>query len=64
MFKHYKVIKENVIDLLDDLDYFEEKMEVFNKKYNGYSYEIKINKEGNTWEGDVKITKNEKTKTT
>jgi len=60
MKKEYKIEKSSVIDLLQDLDEFETKILKFMSKYPRYNYSVSINNDGNTWTGEVKITKDEK----
>ena len=61
MKKEYSVERASVIDLLQDLDEFETKIVKFISKYPRYDYSVSINNDGNTWIGEVKITKDEKT---
>ena len=61
MKKEYSVERASVIDLLQDLDEFETKIIKFISKYPRYDYSVSINNDGNTWIGEVKITKDEKT---
>lgn len=40
--KEYKFEKDNIFDVLDDIDNFMSKMDTFMEKHPEYGYEIKI----------------------
>ena len=57
--KQYRVKKTNIIEALEEIDAFLEKIELFTKKYPEYSYEFKITKTKKYWEILLTLIKNE-----
>lgn len=61
MSNNYYVVKDNLIDALEHIEKFEEKMEIFTDKHPGTVYSIKIDKLEDKWEVNIYIrTKDER----
>lgn len=62
--KEYKIHRERISALLNEIDGFDSKMISFIAKYPNYEYTITIHNSNKQWEADIKITKNEETSVT
>lgn len=65
MTKEFISEKETIIEALDDIQGFLNKMEMFMEKYPSYEYDIKIDRISNTrsnknWVVQLKVIKDEK----
>ena len=64
MLLEYKVEKAELLDALNDIEEFEEKMVTFMEKYPSYRYNLKIDKATSTnpnWVVNLTIEKDERT---
>lgn len=65
MILNYKIKRKSLVEALDEIQAFEEKMEVLIEKYPNYSYNLEIEKETTTdpkWVVDLKIIRDEQRK--
>jgi len=62
--KEYKIHRERISSLLNEIDGFDGKMINFVAKYPNYEYTITVNSGDKDWSADIKITKHEKINTT
>ena len=59
MVKTYTSKKKKIIDALNEVDKFIEKMDLFMKEHPNYSYDLNIQKQRNNWEIRLTVTKDE-----
>jgi len=56
---NYRVIKKDIVEALDDIQAFEEKMVSLLLKYPTYKYNLDLYEEEGKWIVDLKIDKDE-----
>lgn len=62
MIDTYTIEKDNIIEALEDIDKFKQKMDKFKGKHPNYDYEIDIKedeKQLNNWIVELKVSKDE-----
>ena len=67
MIDTYTIEKDNIIEALEDIDKFRQKMDKFKDKHPNYDYEIDIKedeKQLNKWIVELKVSKDEDIKVT
>ena len=62
--KEYKIHRDRISALLNEIDGFDSKMLKFIAKYPNYEYSVTIDSCDKIWHADVKITKHGKTNIT
>ena len=63
----YKIEKDNIVEALDDIDRFVQKMEKFKTKHPSYSYNIDIKEDEeklHNWIIELNVNKDENVKVT
>ena len=63
MILHYKRQNKSLVDLLNEIEAFEDKMANFIERYPTYSYDLSLNKDqkSDIWISELKIVKDEHT---
>lgn len=59
MTKVFRVKRKDVLEALDEIDRFMEKMDLFLKEHPGYSYKLEIKKTRRDWEIYLTIDKDD-----
>lgn len=57
--KEFVVYRDSIIEALDHLEEFKEKMDKFVKARPNYKYSVSINEVGSVWEIKAKVNKDE-----
>lgn len=57
--KVYRRTSKDILEALEDVDKFTEKMELFMKEYPNYSYSMEIKKNKKNWEVLFTVNKDE-----